>query len=104
MINECPECGSERTEQCAIWRCPDCGAEFMGTWFNWIRVNRKLPDKSKFVLVCENGDAVSSPAWFNKIGLPNSVTGKVEHFWWNRKAVPADFWMDMPKPPAANWR
>jgi hypothetical protein len=71
----------------------------------WLPYPDNAPDFDGWYLTyCENGDAVSSPAWFNKIGLPNSVTGKVEHFWWNRKAVPADFWMDMPKPPAANWR
>jgi hypothetical protein len=65
----------------------------------WISVKDRLPNKSKFVLVCENGDETSSLAWFNENGLLNPITGLLEHFWWERRAVPVDFWMELPKPP-----
>jgi hypothetical protein len=65
--------------------------------YGWISVNDKLPDKSQYVLVCEEGDAVSSLAWFNENGLPDPLEGN-QHFWWEQKAVPADYWRPLPQP------
>jgi len=99
MINECVECGGERIEKLILYRCLDCGAEFTSELFGWVSVERRLPDKSGYVLVCKKGDKASTRAWFNVYGLPNSLNGKMEPFWRSGIAIYPDYWMPLPDPP-----